>query len=392
MSDNNFFLKTYKKNQNQEENKKEDKKQPFIIEEEKPKIVKKVVFEKLEQKLEKEEKEKKVLPPIPKKRLAALFLVLCGIEKSKEIIKNFNEEELIKTVSEILAIESISKEEIEQVEKNFGKISNIDGKAKGGKEFARNLLQKSFGISKGSEFFIKTIEEEKDKEFKFLQELSEEQLKDILKDESDLVAALIMGMLPPQKAAKIMSLLPKEMTVKVIKKMSGKFEINTEVMNIIIKKLKEKAKNIKTDENIIKIAGKNKLLEILKHSDPKSAELLLDELAHEDEELANEIKENIFTFNDVALLKKKDLEKALKNYNDKDLAFILKGAKEEIKTIFFTCITKRRKELIEEEIKVMGEVRKKDVDDKRRAFIDFLKEMEAKGEISLSPDTEIYVK
>jgi flagellar motor switch protein FliG len=368
----NFFINKYKKN-NSNNPKKEN---------EKSSETNNYVFEKIEK------KSKKI---IPRKRLAAMFLILVGPDKAKDIIKTFNEEELIKITNEMINIDSISDDDILEVESAFGNITKNNNILKGGKEFTRNLLQNAFGIEKGSSYFIKCIEETNEKELSFIDSLHPEEIKNILEDESDIVITVILGMIDPKKAAKVLSLLPKEVTIQVIKKMSGKLEIPKDVYEVIINKMKEKISFLKDDETI-KISGKSKLVEILKYSDNTQSEKIIQDIEEVNPELANEIKENIFTFNDIALLTRKDLEKALKIFPDKDIAFILKGAKDEMKAVFFTCMTKRRKEIIIDEMEVLGSVKKKDVDEKRRSFIHYLKELEDNSKISLKPDKDIYIE
>jgi flagellar motor switch protein FliG len=368
MSDNNFFINKYKKNSN-------EKKDSGLSDD------KKIKFEKIEEKGSK----------TPKKKLAAMFLILVGTEKAKEILKTFSEEELIKITNEIIGIENITTDEIREVETSFGKV-NYDGHTlKGGKEFARTILQNAFGIEKGSGYFIKSVEEFQENELAFLDPLSNEEIKDILADESPLVVSVILSKLDAKRSAKILGCFPKEKTVEIIKTMSGKLEITKDVYEIVLKKMKQKAVDSK-DDDMIKISGKAKLVEILKYSDNEQSEKIIQDIEMDDPELADEIKDNIFTFNDIIMLKRKDLEKALKNYADKELAYILKGTKDEIKTIFFTCVSKRRRELIEDEMSVLGAVKKKDVDDRRRDFINYLKDLEQKGKISLKPDKDIYVE
>ncbi|HPO49450.1 MAG TPA: FliG C-terminal domain-containing protein [Spirochaetota bacterium] len=382
MENNNFFLNTYKKKYSNTNNGENSLKNEFVSFE----TPSKKFFEKIP------EVENKKTTKISKKRLASMFLILIGVEKAKEIVKSFSEEELFKTVSEILNIETITEDDVKEVEKKFGKIENKKS-LNGGKEFARLLLQNSFGIVKGSDFFVKSLELSKESNFDFLNDFVPEKIKDIIENESETIIALILGMIDSKKAAMTISLLSSDKSIKVIKKMSSKIEINKEILNVVVSKIKDKATKIRENENdTIIITGKNKLIEILKNSTNAQSESLLNELEKDNPELVNDLKESIFTFSDIVNIEKKSFEKVLKNYPDKEIAFMLKGAKEEIKTIFFTCVTKRRKEIIEDEIRILGEVLKKDVDDKRKKFVNHLKELESKGEITLLKDNEIYIE
>jgi len=379
----NFFINKYKINSSKNLDNKINSNKDFNKDQEK-----KIFFEKIPE----DNKQKNDI--IPKKKLAALLLILSGIDKAVKIIKNFSKEEIIKAVSEIIKIEKITPEELDAVERNFGKLNIKDlSQYKGGKDFAINLLQKALGMTEGSALFIKCIEENEDKNLSFLENLKPEEIYNFISEESTSVVAIILGLLDPKISSKVLMLFPKEKIPDIIKKLSSKLEINSDALDIIILKLKKEVEEYKKDKtNTINISGKKKLIEILKLADPEKSKSIIEELAKEDPSLATELEEKIFTFEDIIFIKNEDLEKVLKKYSDdKEIAFILKGASDDIKNKFLTCISKRRKDIIEKEIDYLGKVRKEEVLEKRKKFIEYLKEMEKNGEILLRPDKEIYI-
>lgn len=386
MSDKNFFINKYKEIQNK-------KKDDYIksdglttnTNKENKELKNKILFQKIP--------EERNNLHISKKRLAALLLILSGIKKSTKILKNFSKEEVIKAISEILKIEKITEQELFEVEKNFGnlKISDLS-QYKGGKEFAIQLLQQTFGMNEGSLLFLECIEKNNDKALSFLESLPTEKIYEFISNESTTIIALILSLLDPKISSKILTFFPKDKLSEIVKKLSCKIEVNSDAFDIIISKLKDKFEEYKKDNsNTLNISGKKKLIEILKFSDPEKAKNIIQEIKKEDQELANELEENIFTFDDILLLKKEDLEKALKNYKDKEIALILKGASDEIKKTFLNCISKRRKDMIEKEIEYLDKVTKAEVMEKRKKFIEHLKDMEKRNEIVLTPDKEIYI-
>lgn len=389
----NFFLSAYKKNLD-----KSKKKSPPPSTagpgQKNNDGTKKYVFKKLErdqvQNIKTDNKPKPQL--LSKRKLSALFLILAGIEKAAGIVSSFQKEELYKVIYEIIKIDSITPMEFLEVEKNFGKLSITDLTThKGGKEYARKLLQAVFGLAEGSEIFIDIIANSDKEALSFIEALSLPQVNKILAEESDMVTAIILSMIAPEKAAKIITSFAAEKRSAVIKQMSARLEINSDALSIIIGKLKEKAKQI-IGENTIEISGKDRLLNILKKSDSEDSKELIDKIAEDDQDLADELRENIFTFEDVVHIPRKDFENALTGCEDKNIAFVLKGASEAIKTIFFTCMSKKRREIIEKEIEFLGKVLKSDVAKERRRFIKYLTGLEEKGEIRLYPDKEIYVE
>ena len=363
------------------------------------KTVKKFVFKKIEEVIADEKEKQKQQKPhydslgvLSKKKLAAMMLICTSEDKAAKIVSQFNLDELVKISEEILSIEYVTEDDLKEGEKNFGPQYVEDISAlKGGKEFLRRLLQNAFGMNKGSQIFLQVLEKTDDKSFSFLQDVSTENALKIISDESSLIISFILSKLSPKQAGEILTKLPKDKITEIVKYMSDKTEINSDVLDIIAKKIKEKTKKIVRKDDTIQIGGKDKLLDILKHSDAQNAETLINNLESDMPELAQEMKDRIFTFSDIPTLKQSDLAAALQNWETNDIAFMLKGTSKEMRLVFFTCVSKRRAEEIVEQIKILGEVKKTDVLAKQQEFVRYLRQLEAEGRISLFPDTEEYV-
>ena len=369
---NNYFLKKYK-NFNQNDN--PDKEKAGLSSQSNKNKVDKIAFEKLEIT---DQKNNFILPP--KKRLAAFYFIVIGIENASVFLKHFTEQEIFKIINELLSIENIAEDDILKEYKNF-------------KDFTRLLLQKSFGVEKGSRIYIKCLEEKEKEErsFSFLNQIQPRIIAGILLKESDTVSSIIMSLMDSKHVAKVIKLLPKNRTVDILKNISKKIEVKPEVLDAIIKKVKQKVDNISV-EGRVDNKGKEKLIEILRLSDYDKALKIIKDLEKTNPELANELKESIFTFDDILHIPKKSLDYVLAELSDQDIAYILKGASSELMEKFFRSLTKKRRNIIIGEMNFLGKVKKKDVDERRKGFITYLKELEGNEEIILNPDNEIYVE
>ncbi len=391
----NFFLNSYKKNIRINQNNNEENIETPS------KSVTSYSFEKLEKipiENNNNEKPKKTgyiqhedITPIPKRRLSAIFLIASGVEKASKIVGTFKEKELLSISAEILSINGITSNELLLTEKFFGKlgVSDISG-LKGTKEFLRNTLNTAFGITKGSELFMKVLEYRNERRFEFLEVLNPEQVVELLKEESPLIISIVLSLVQPKFAAQVLSALPRNISVEVVKSLSHKTDILPEILDTITSKIKDKTSKIKKDEPI-ELKGDKKLIELLKMMDPEASAQLVAELETVDTGLAKKIKDKIFSFADIPLIPKKSLEHSLKNYDDKDVAIILKGASEDIIKSFYSCISKRRREIVENEIKIVGPVNKDLISLKRKEFVFFLKQLADEGLIDITINREKYI-
>ncbi|MCH5149216.1 MAG: hypothetical protein J1G30_01000 [Spirochaetales bacterium] len=442
MAGNNFIFNAYKKNQANTDNNTDEKDLKIIrnslkntqaevevffprkisskdlkdgkIEEEKPapKKVKKATFEKISKAdyipIEKpidtaadNENRPFIKEPIPevqsdkKSRLrqSAVFLILLGVDKAAKVATQFSPDEQHKIFKELQRIGNITEEDINETQAVFGLQTPQDGwgELPTGREFLRTLLQLMFGLSDGSTRFMKLEEEAGVEEYEYLNRLSPVQLKDLLKNESDLVISTVLTLLAPVRSAEILKFLPPKRSVSILQMINGKSKINSDISKMIIGKLNAKAKDICTNSAEIPILGKQRLIDILRNCDQENVQQIIQAVADEDEELAKEIEEKVFTFTDILRLPKKELEKGLKDYPNNEIAFFLKGASDAIKNVFLSCVSQRRAGVIRHEIELLGAVKKSEVLEKRKDFINYLKQLEDEGKIVLCDD-EVYVE
>lgn len=334
-------------------------------------------------------------PTDKKSRLyqSAVFLILLGVDKAAKVAAQFRHDEQHKIFKELQRIGNLTEEDIKETQTVFGLNTppNGWGELPTGREFLRTLLQLMFGLSDGSVRFMKLEEEAGIEEYEYLNRLSPVQLKELLKNESDLVISTVLTLLAPVRSAEILKILPPERSASILQMINGKSKINSDISKMIIGKLNAKAKDICTNSAEIPILGKQRLVDILRNCDQENVQQIIQAVATEDEELAKEIEEKVFTFTDILRLPKKELEKGLKDYPNNEIAFFLKGSSDAVKNVFLSCVSQRRAGVIRHEIELLGAVKKSEVLEKRKDFINYLKQLEDEGKIVLCDD-EVYVE
>ena len=111
---------------------------------------------------------------------------------------------------------------------------------------------------------------------------------------------------------------------------------------------------------------------------------ILGNLERENPELATEIKNLMFVFEDVMLLDDRSMQRVMKEIDTKELAMALKGASEELQDKFFRNMSSRASEMIREDMEFMGPIRLKDVEEVQQRIVDVIRRLEEDGEIIIS--------
>ena len=112
--------------------------------------------------------------------------------------------------------------------------------------------------------------------------------------------------------------------------------------------------------------------------------MILNEIEENDSELADQIKQRMFVFEDLVLVDDKGFQKVLRKIETKELAIALKAASDEVKEKVFSNMSERAAEILKEEVEAMGAVRMSEVAHAQQTVTRIIQDMEAKKEVIIS--------
>jgi flagellar motor switch protein FliG len=320
----------------------------------------------------------------------AKFLLLIGKEEASKIMQHLNKEEIEGIAKEIIKIKKVDIDEAAGILSEFGRMKFIPPSLNGGREAAEEILNKAFGADKTVSIIQKVLPYGGEKPFSFLEDLELPQLLLILKNESNAVMSVIIPFLPPKLASSLIKkLLPVQQT-EIIRRIAGAEKISPQVIAKIEEVLKERIRKLGKTVTV-ELDGKNVLAEILKNMTPDEGESILRDLEDVNPEISHEIKEKIFTIDIIFDIRKKDFQKLLSDFTEKELAVIIKGKTAEISDYIISNISERRRELIRLEADALGMIRRSDIDRATRDFLNYIRQQEAQNLIVISKDKEEYI-
>jgi flagellar motor switch protein FliG len=118
--------------------------------------------------------------------------------------------------------------------------------------------------------------------------------------------------------------------------------------------------------------------------DSSTEKAIMESVENENPELAAEIKNLMFIFEDILLLDDRSMQRMLKEVETKELAIALKAASEEIKTKIFSNVSDRVAEMIREEIEFMGPMRLSDVETAQQKIVETVRRLQDEGQIIIA--------
>ena len=312
---------------------------------------------------------------LPGSLKVAILIQSLGKEISQRILKYLNgtERELIE--SHLSQMGTISPDVVELVAREF-----IEMITRESDDQPRSLPLSEGGEGTEESSLSSTSESSN---LKILQTLAGEDLIELIKDEHPQTIAIILLHLKTRVAGEVLSKLPDEIKTDVAFRIANLDKVLPGMVEEIDKVFEDVLK--KKDAFVPQVAGGvNRLAEILNQADQISGELILNEIEEVDAELADQIKQRMFTFEDLRLVDDRGLQKVLRRVETRELAIALKAASEEVREKIFRNMSERASEMLREEMEVMGPVRMREVEDAQQTITKIIQDMETKGELIIS--------
>jgi flagellar motor switch protein FliG len=313
------------------------------------------------------------------KKKAAIFVMALGSQSAAPIYRHLSEEEMELLTVELAQLQNVNASVIRRVVDEFHTmIKAQEYIASGGMDYARQVLEEAVGEEKAREI-VRTVQMSLQvKGFNILQEVDPNQLMAFLQKEHPQTIALVLTQLNPMQAATVLTDLPPPVQVDVMNRLARMERVSPETIKAVEKVLESR---VDFSQGAHKLGGVKTAAEILNLIGQRYEKHIMNGIAKEDPELATEIKNLMFVFEDIIGLDDRSIQKVLKEVDNKDLAYALKAVSEELKAKILSNMSKRAADIVLEELKYMGPVRLREVEEAQQKIIEIIRRLEEEGQI-----------
>jgi flagellar motor switch protein FliG len=160
--------------------------------------------------------------------------------------------------------------------------------------------------------------------------------------------------------------------------------VSPQVVQQVEKNLKSKLSSVINEADFRATGGVAFLVKMLNQVDRGVQKSIFESLETTNAKLVEEIRANMFTFDDVIKLDDRAMQRVLRDVNKSDLALALKGAPEHLKEKVFNNLSERARENLKEEIDILGPQLAKNVYASQRKIVDVCRSLEEAGEIVIA--------
>lgn len=315
---------------------------------------------------------------------AAVLLIAVGKNQAAQIYKYLTEDEIATLTLAITTMNKVTKEERDAVLAEFYETCLAQKFiSEGGLEYARGVLTKALGENKAGEILSKLTETLQVRPFEFIRKADAMQIVHLLSSENPQTIALLLSYLDPKKAASVLTGLPNEVQVEVVTRMANMESVIPEYIREVETVLEQRlAKMGMSDQTAV--GGLDSVVKIINCVDRGTEKYILESLDMLDAELSENIKRNMFVFEDITKLSNQAIQTVLKQVEQSDIAIALKGANQEVKSLILSNLSKRLQEMILDDLEVMGPMKMRDVEDAQQKIVNTVRTLEESGEIIVS--------
>jgi flagellar motor switch protein FliG len=318
----------------------------------------------------------------------AVLLISLGVEQASTILKELKDQEVEDITLEIANMENVSPEVVDEVVREFHSLMHSKRFIlEGGMEYARNVLTETKGRQEVRGMMKRLESKTGNDTFGLFQSAETSQIVQFLQNEHPQIAAVILAHIKESRAAEILTHLDPEFQGEISLRMAKMGNISPDVIEEIEEVIRDQiSSTYSQSENIRK--GSSAVANILNEADIATERTVLGNIEELDAKLAEEIKNQMFLFEDIIELDNRDVQNIIGVVDRSDLVMGLKGVDEELVQKILDNMSSRAKDMFMEDMEATGQVHKKQVDEAQQRIVSEIKKLEEEGQISTRKASE----
>jgi len=314
---------------------------------------------------------------------AAILLISMGVKNASKVLKELKEHEVEQLTRAIADLDNISSDIVDDVREEFYEMMQarkfvLDG----GKEYAYELLSESMGQEKADEILKQYEYDEGTDAFGIFQSADMNQIVNFLEGENPQVAAVILAHLKPRKAAEILANLSMEFQGEITARLARVGKISSEVVEELEVAIRNQMKSdYKEPDNVKK--GTAAVASILNEANIATERNVINSIEKIDSELAQEIKDQMFLFEDILELEDRTVQAIVAKLDKQDMVVGLKGISENLKNKFLNNMSDRAREILVDDMEAYGPVHLNKVEEAQQNIVRTIKVLDKEGKIAM---------
>ena len=312
---------------------------------------------------------------------SAILLMSLGEEDAAEVLKHLTPKEVQGMGQTIARMKTVPRERMDQVLERFTSIASEQTLLVGDTDvYLRSVLTKALGDDKAGLLIDRILHTSDAGGIESLKWMDAANVAELLRSEHPQIVAAVLVHLEVEQAAAVLKLFSERHRNEVLVRVatldsiqaSGLKDLNEAMAGLLAGSERAKKPSL---------GGAKAAAGMLNLMGAGVETAALDFIREADNDLAQEIMDNMFTFDDLGRVDDKGIQALLKEVQTESLVIALKAAPAALRELIFRNMSTRASETLKEELDSRGPVRVSEVEAEQKEMLKTVRRMVDEGTI-----------
>lgn len=311
---------------------------------------------------------------------AAVIMLLLGEDQASTIVQ-FLEPREVSTIGEsMVEASSLSQGLVNKVLDEF--LSTLEDQTSlgvGNKDYVQNVLNRGLGVEKAGTVLRKIMPATSNKGLEILQWMDARSIAEIISGEHPQISAIILSVLEADIAAQVLALLPEKSRVDIVRRVATMEAIQPAAMRELEGMMTQQFSQ--TSAQSTSVGGIESAATIMNFTNADVVTSVMGAMAITDEAVATQIQDKMLTFDDLAEVDNKGIQKLLSAVGSEVLMAAIRGADDATKSNFLDNMSDRARLLFLDDLEAKGPIRITEVEAAQKNILRIARKLADDGEI-----------
>ncbi|HEX6361646.1 MAG TPA: flagellar motor switch protein FliG [Albitalea sp.] len=315
---------------------------------------------------------------------AAILLMSLGEEEAAEVFKHLEPKEVQRLGETIARMKAVSRERVDGVLEKFTQVAGDHSLlVSDTDEYVKAVLRKALGEDKANLLIDRILQGSDISGIESLKWMDAGSVAELLRNEHPQIVAAILVHLDYEQASLVLKVFGERQRNEVLMRIATLDGIQPSAL----KDLNEVMSKVLAGGDKLRkasLGGVKPAAEIINLMGASVETAVLDYIRETDNELAQKIMDNMFTFDDLQKVDDKGIQALLKEVQSESLVIALKGATPELREKVFRNMSTRAAETLREDLESRGPVRVSEVESEQKEMLKVVRRLADEGQVVLS--------
>jgi flagellar motor switch protein FliG len=316
---------------------------------------------------------------------AAILLMSLGEEEAANVFRHLEPKEVQRLGETIAKMKTITRDKVDSVLEKFAGVASTQSSLVPDTDaYVKSVLKRALGDDKAELLIGRILQTSDIGGIERLKWMDASAVAELLRQEHPQIVATILVHLEQDQASGVLKLFPERARNEVLIRIASLDGVQPEAMQDLNDVLSQLLAGGTAKPKRASLGGVKAAAEIINLLGTPVETSVLDFIREADAELAQQIQDNMFTFDDLMRLDDKGIQALLKEVQSDSLVVALKGATPELRERIFKNMSSRAAETLKEDLDSRGPVRLSEVENEQKELLKVVRRLAEEGQLVLS--------